>query len=86
MNESNPKEQKWISVEDALPKDKSTTWVFFDGNVEMDSFDADERGAKFVWTNGNESGEYISNGWYVYGEENITHWMPIIYPDPPKFN
>jgi len=86
MNELKPKEQKWISVDDRLPEKDGEYWIFVNGDVELDFFTNEEKGRNMWWTSGEQSGEFIANGWYQNSENNVTHWMPVVYPEPPKSN
>ena len=63
--------QKWISVEDELPKENREAVLIFTSwrMVDIGWYDKDDK----CWQS-----EFISE----YDEGEIIHWMPL--PEPPK--
>ena len=83
---------EWISVDDSLPIRKgqmcwvwSEDWRDESGVPDDDSW-MDDRGEKGKWYNPDSgaNNEFIKSGWYENTGNNITHWMPIVVPMPPK--
>ena len=83
---------EWISVDDSLPiRERQMCWVWSEdwrdsGETPTDDFWMDDRGEKCKWHNSehDERDEFTSSGWYETTGVNITHWMPIVVPKPPK--
>jgi len=64
---------KWISVEDEMPKPMEYILVCFkdSSNIDM-GYIYDYRNGELSWSSNN----YNAPGW-----EDITHWQPL--PEPP---
>lgn len=67
---------RWISVNKRLPQWESYVWVLTNGEVDM-----------AVVTRVNDTVGF--NAFAVSGEaactlKNVTHWMPIARPKPPR--
>ena len=61
---------KWISVSDRLPTEKAICFAYLPALKP-------NKGVLIVhW-----SGESFGLGDY---QDQITHWMPLVFPDPPK--
>ncbi len=62
------RKRQWISVKDRLPVADGDYLVYFD-----DGFVA------ITFYKANKSGK---NGWEVWADDEVTHWMEL--PEPPK--
>ena len=67
----------WISVEDRLPIEGVLVWAVHLGSYVNVCW----YGGKF--DTGLDVWKRITKGDYIY---NVTHWMPIDVPVPPKEN
>lgn len=73
----------WISVNDRLPEEQGMEcWVAIKGHKEatIDIWE-DDRGEPGLWAAGQP---FTHSGWYTNCGAEITHWMPLTYPDMPK--
>jgi len=70
---------KWINVHDALPMEDCWTWIYDGTEPVLDMWEG-ERG--MPWS---DDEPFLKSGWY-HNTNNpyITHWMPIVEPEPPK--
>ena len=80
---------EWISVDERLPEQGEDTWIYTPESTEGYQVFADtlegRRGHPGRWANGpEESRVFIRSGWLDSPGDNVTHWMPIMKPDPPE--
>lgn len=64
-------DQKWISVEERLPKEGSSVWVWDEKDRIMDYA---------IFTDG----EWALDPYNVQPPEAYTHWQSAEKPEPPK--
>lgn len=78
---------QWISVKDRLPEKKfQDCWVMVNGEKipEIDWWDG-HRGERANAIFGDcQVRQYVRSGWYYNDCNEVTHWMPIECPEPPK--
>ncbi len=70
---------KWISVDERLPEFGDQTWVFADGDVDVDWYEGGRGDIALDC-----EGEFKKSGWYAFSHYEITHWMPLERPLPPN--
>lgn len=68
---------RWIEVKEQMPNFYVDVFLYndIDGTIEIGY--ADEEEGKFAGFKGNTSDKFNLRG--------VTLWMPIIFPDSPKF-
>ena len=73
---------EWISVKDRLPNIGEKIPFIFAGDKVLDN------SLGHIWYSSIEN-SWVKDGiwsdWDVL-EDKITHWMPYVMPDPPKFD
>ena len=65
---------EWISVEDELPDNEQQVRTLDNGGREF--------GCTFYYHENRGNKPYFKVNGYVWGHDNVTHWMPL--PEPPE--